>query len=91
MAELWYNSSFHSSLKCSPFKALYGYDARVGAITTIPEQASSSVSEFATTRQLHLDSLKAHLSTAQNRMKLQADKHRVDRQFMVGDQVLLKL
>ena len=63
----------------------------MGAITTIPEQASSSVSEFATTGQLHLDSLKAHLSTAQNRMKLQADKHRVDRQFTVGDQVLLKL
>ena len=90
LAELWYNSSFHTSLNCSPFKALYGYDARVGAITTIPEQASSSVSEFATTRQLHLDSLKAHLSTAQNRMKLQADKHQVDRQFTVGDQVLLK-
>lgn len=35
--------------------------------------------------------LKQHLATAQNRMKLLADRHRSDRQFFVGEQVLLKL
>ena len=91
LAKLWYNSSFHSSLNCSPFKALYGYEPNIGALSQISDQTSSPVADLATKRQLHLDALKDHLCTAQNRMQTQADKKRVDRQFSVGDQVLLKL
>lgn len=35
--------------------------------------------------------LRSQLTKAQHRMKTQADKHRCERQFQVGDQVLLKL
>lgn len=38
-----------------------------------------------------LQTLKQHLQVAQNRMKLMADRKRMDRQFAIGDQVLLKL
>jgi len=91
LAELWYNSSFHSSLQCSPFMALYEYEPRIGALPQVPDHTSTPVIELATERQLHLEALKVHLSAAQNRMKTHADKQMSDRQFQVGDQVLLKL
>ena len=91
LAELWYNSFFHSALHCSPFMALYGYEPKIGALPSSPDQASPSVPELATERQLHLEALKTHMSAAQNRMKKQADKKRANHQFQVGEQVLLKL
>lgn len=38
-----------------------------------------------------MDSVKQNLLRAQQRMKNQADKHRSDREFAVGDKVFLKL
>jgi hypothetical protein len=91
LAELWYNSSYHTSLGCSPFKALYGCEANIGAVPTIPEATSPTVAEIIQNIELHLQSIKEHLARAQNRMKLLADRQRTDYQFAVGDQVLLKL
>lgn len=91
LAELWYNSAYHSSLGCSPFKALYGYEPNVGAAPTVTENTSTSVAETIENREAHLRSIKQHLAQAQNRMKMMADLKRTDAQFQVGDQVLLKL
>jgi hypothetical protein len=91
MAKLWYNSANHSSLKCSPFKALYGVDPSIAAV---PDPISSDNKEVAQTleeRKLFADILKEQLTRAQNRMKLVADNKCSKRQFQVGEQVLLKL
>jgi hypothetical protein len=73
LAELWYNSSFHTALGCSPFKALYGYEPNVGAVPSVPSDTSTSVTETIENRELHLQALKNNLARAQNRMKVFAD------------------
>jgi hypothetical protein len=42
-------------------------------------------------REVMLSAVRQHLLRAQQRMKLQADKKRSDRQFAIGDSVFLKL
>ena len=58
---------------------------------TDPPLTEHTVQELLSDREEHIAMLKNQLAVAQNRMKLQADKHRVDRTFQVGEQVLLKL
>jgi hypothetical protein len=37
LAEIWYNSSLHNALGCSPFKAMYGYDATSELLLLLPQ------------------------------------------------------
>lgn len=63
-------------------------------MTGVPEVASAtqhSVREMLEARDAHTSLLKQNLAAAQNRIKTQADKHKTDREFMVGDKVLVKL
>jgi transposase InsO family protein len=64
LAELWYNSSFHSSLGCSPFKALYGYEPNLGAHTLPGSETSAAVADIIVDRELHLQLLKQRLEQA---------------------------
>jgi len=78
-------------LGCSPFKALYGFDPNLGLAVSTSETAPTEVAEVVESREAHLQLLKQRLEQAQNRMKMQADRNRTDKEFSVGDQVLLKL
>jgi len=64
LAQLWYNSCFHSSLGCSPFKALYGFDPNLGLAVSTSETAPTEVSKVVETREAHLQLLKQRLEQA---------------------------
>jgi hypothetical protein len=91
LTELWYNTYFHSSLGCSPFQALYGYEASVLGIPVVIGQEDGEVAQFIKHRIEHSDMLREALARAQQRYKHFADKKRVPREFQVGEQLLFKL
>lgn len=90
-AELWYNTSYHTALKCTPFKALYGVEANHGTVPVLNLDDSSEAATFLQDRQSLLATLKDNLHKAQNKMKSYADKGRTPRQYHEGDMVYLKL
>jgi hypothetical protein len=83
LAEYWYNTSFHTSLGCTPFKILYGYDPVVSAAPMLPVTENHSVQELLYERKLHTKLIKQHLLKVQNRIKMQADKNMTDREFLL--------
>jgi hypothetical protein len=91
LAELWYNTSFHSSLQCCPFKALYAVEPSPGLFPQIHLTDHQDVADTLRECQFFTEMLKDHLAKAQNRMKIQVDNNRVERSFQVDEQVLLKL
>nr|GEU49340.1 putative mitochondrial protein [Tanacetum cinerariifolium] len=90
-AEYWYNTSYRTCSKVTPFKILYGRDPP----KVIPYETNSvptfEVDKYLEERDRVLNDLKKNLLKAQQIMKAQSDSHRRDMQFLVGDMVFLKL
>jgi hypothetical protein len=79
LAKLWYNTSFHSSLGCSPFKGLYGYEADTGVGVVVPETTTSDTAQLLLDRESHMTLLKDRLAQAQHKMKTHVDLTRTER------------
>lgn len=91
LAEWWFNTTFHSSIRLTPYQAVYGQPPP-SLSSYIPGATNvDTVDQWGKDRQATLRILKEHLSQAQNRMKQLADKHRTERVFQVGDWVYLRL
>ena len=91
LAKYWFNTNYHATTKISPFEALYGYQPPKLVEFVFVTTKVATVEDLLEHRQQVMGLLQDNLVTAQARMKLQADKHRQERQFEVGDWVFLRL
>uniref|UniRef100_A0A453RBY7 Integrase catalytic domain-containing protein n=1 Tax=Aegilops tauschii subsp. strangulata TaxID=200361 RepID=A0A453RBY7_AEGTS len=91
LAQFWYNSSPHSAIGMSPFKALYGHEPHHLGITAASNASVPCLQAWLEERQVTQNLIQQHLHRARQCMKAQADKKRSFWQFQVGDQVFLKL
>ncbi|GJT04971.1 putative reverse transcriptase domain-containing protein [Tanacetum coccineum] len=91
LVEFSYNNSYHSSVRCAPFEALYGRKCRspimwaeVGEDQLIGPELVQETTE-------KISQIKNRLKAAYDRQKSYADKRRKPLEFSVGDYVLLKV
>ena len=91
LAEFWFNTNFHSSIKMTPFEALYGYLPPRVLDYVASTTRFDVVDLMLRDRQQILSLLKINLCAAQERMRWFANQKRVERFFVVGDWVYLRL
>ncbi|GJR60488.1 putative reverse transcriptase domain-containing protein [Tanacetum coccineum] len=82
LIEFSYNNSYHKSIKCSPFEALYGQLSQPPPLYT-PELVQETTEKIVQIRE--------RLKTARSRQKCYADRRRKPLEFQVGDRVLLRV
>jgi hypothetical protein len=91
LAEWWYNSTYHSATKFTPFHALYGFPAPLISEISVAGPMEVNAQTFLEQKEEILQQLKENLLHAQQRMKKYADLKRTERQFSLGDMVYIKL
>jgi hypothetical protein len=90
-AEWWYNCSYHTAIKMSPFEALYEYAPPLLHQLSVPCNVAADITVTIQEKDHMVKTLQANLLQAQNRMKKYADANRTERTFVVGDMVYLKM
>ena len=90
MVEFAINNSHHSSTKYTPFFMNYGQHPLTPlTLQVIKENKVPAAYKFTSDMRHILQEAKANLEAAQDRMKAYADKHRQEKRYQEGDQVLL--
>ncbi|GJT72801.1 putative reverse transcriptase domain-containing protein [Tanacetum coccineum] len=91
LIEFSYNNSYHTSIKCAPFEALYGRKCRSLVIWTEVGESQLIRPEIMQETTEKIVQIKERLKTARSCQKSYADKRRKPIKFQVGDRVLLKV
>nr|GEW52078.1 putative reverse transcriptase domain-containing protein [Tanacetum cinerariifolium] len=90
LVEFSHNNSYHTSIKCAPFEALYGRKCRSPVIWTEVGESQLIGPEIMQEMTEKIIQIEERLKTARSRQKSYADKRRKPFEFKVGDRVLLK-
>ncbi|GJW25283.1 ty3-gypsy retrotransposon protein [Tanacetum coccineum] len=91
LAEFWYNTSYHSAIEMTPFQALYGRPPPSLPRYTLGSSQVASIDATLMEHERVISLLKDTLTKTRQRMTDQANKHRVDKDFEVGELVYLRL
>ncbi|GJV03742.1 putative reverse transcriptase domain-containing protein [Tanacetum coccineum] len=89
--EFSYNNSYHSSVRCAPFEALYGRKCRSPIMWAEVGEGQLIGPELVQETTEKISQIKDRLKVARDRQKSYADKRRKPLEFSVGDYVLLKV
>ncbi|GKD25986.1 putative reverse transcriptase domain-containing protein, partial [Tanacetum coccineum] len=90
LVEFLYNNSYHSSMRCAPFEALYGRKCRSPIMWAEFGEGHLIGPELVQETIEKISQIKDRLKVARDRQKSYADKRRKPLEFSVGDYVLLK-
>ncbi|GJU68998.1 reverse transcriptase domain-containing protein [Tanacetum coccineum] len=91
LAEFYYTNSYHSSIRCASFEALYGRKCRSPVLWAEIGESSLIGPELVQETTDKVVLIKEKLKAARDRQKSYADNRRKPLEFKVGDQVLLKV
>ncbi|GJX32009.1 putative reverse transcriptase domain-containing protein [Tanacetum coccineum] len=89
--EFSYNNSYHASVRCAPFEALYSRKCRSPIMWAEVREGQLIGPELVQETTKKISQIKERLKAACDRQKSYADKRRKPLKFSVGDYVLLKV
>ncbi|GKC71654.1 putative reverse transcriptase domain-containing protein [Tanacetum coccineum] len=91
LVEFSYNNNYHASVKCAPFKSLYGRKCRSSVMWSEVGESQLTGPEIVQETTEKIMQIKERLKTARDRQRSYADMRRKPLEFSVGDRVLLKV
>nr|GEX95216.1 putative reverse transcriptase domain-containing protein [Tanacetum cinerariifolium] len=91
LIEFSYNNSYHTSVKCAPFEALYGRKCRTPIAWAEVGESKLFGPEIVHENTDKIVQIKERLKATQDRQKSYADNRRKSLELSVSDKVLLKV
>ncbi|GJT83882.1 putative reverse transcriptase domain-containing protein [Tanacetum coccineum] len=91
LVEFSYNNSYHSSVRCAPFEALYGRKCHSPIMWEEVREGQLIGPELVQETTEKISQIKDRLKAARDRQKSYANKRKKPLEFSVGEYVLLKV